>query len=125
MYYDRYQGTSESYLAIHEESQTEDVRIRAYALKKGATVKVSDSQEFNPFSFPAMYNFNGKKLPFGWVSSRKERRTNLVLLDTGIFVSTNNLYLRLTKPDYRVLSFYRMFGYPRKFEDGALDFLGI
>ena len=45
MYYDMYQGTSESSLVIDEESHTSAMRIWEYALKIGSTVRVSDAQE--------------------------------------------------------------------------------
>ena len=117
--------SSESSLVIHEESHTSAMGIREYALKKGANVKVCETQEFeslvqknttseapNLFCFPAMSNFNGRKFPLDWVSCIKKRKTNFVLLDTAAFLSTNNLDLGLIKPDYLVLSFYKMFGYP-------------
>ena len=88
-------------------------------------VKVCTSEEFeklahesktseapNLFCFPAMTNFNGKKIPLKLVGKIKEKRTNFVLLDTASFVSTNSLDLKLVKPDFLVLSFYKLFGYP-------------
>merc|ERR1711892_362623 len=117
--------TSGSVLAVHEESHTSAMGIREFALQKGADVKVCHSQEFenlvkksttstgpNLFCYPAMSNFNGKKLPLKWVNDIQKRRTNFVLLDTASFVSTNGIDLRVIKPDFLVLSFYKLSGYP-------------
>ena len=117
--------TSGSVLVMHEESHTSAMGIREYALKKGADVKVCNSEELealasevkiseapNLFCFPAMSNFNGKKLPLKLVNMIKKKRQNFVLLDTASFVFTNSLDLRLIKPDFLVLSFYKLFGYP-------------
>ena len=65
------------------------------------------------FCFPAMSNYNGKKYPLKWISQIKTASTsNFVLLDAAAFVGTNYLNLTEFQPDFVVLSFYKMFGYP-------------
>jgi len=46
------------------------------------------------------------------VSRIQENEENIVLLDTASFLATNTIDLRCHKPDFLVLSFYKIFGYP-------------
>ncbi|XP_023320450.1 molybdenum cofactor sulfurase [Eurytemora carolleeae] len=66
----------------------------------------------NLFCFPAMSNYNGFKFDLRWVEKIQENPRNLVLLDTSCFLSTNTIDLSKVKPDFLVLSFYKLFGYP-------------
>ena len=61
--------------------------------------------------FPAMSNFNGRKYPLSWIRTLQSS-SHLVLLDAASYVSTNPLDLSSVKPDFVVISFYKMFGYP-------------
>ena len=61
--------------------------------------------------FPAMSNFNGRKYPLSWIQTLQSS-SHLVLLDAASFMSTNQLNLSTAKPDFVVISFYKMFGYP-------------
>jgi len=63
------------------------------------------------FAFPAQSNFSGVQHPLEWIDRAKEHGWD-VLLDAAAFVPTNRLDLRRWHPDYMVLSFYKMFGYP-------------
>ena len=58
-----------------------------------------------------MSNFNGRKYPLSWIQMLQSS-SHLVLLDAASFVSTNTLDLSFVKPDFVVISFYKMFGYP-------------
>jgi selenocysteine lyase/cysteine desulfurase len=65
----------------------------------------------NLFAYPAQSNFSGVQHPLEWI----ERAQSLgwdVLLDAAAFVATNRLDLSKWHPDYVVISFYKMFGYP-------------
>jgi selenocysteine lyase/cysteine desulfurase len=65
----------------------------------------------NLFAYPAQSNFSGVQHPLEWI----ERAQSLgwdVLLDAAAFVATNRLDLSKWHPDYVVVSFYKMFGYP-------------
>ncbi|XP_033329340.2 molybdenum cofactor sulfurase [Megalopta genalis] len=74
------------------------------------------------FAYPAQCNFSGLKYPMKWITdvhdgilSRVTADTTTkwyVLLDAAAFVSTSDLDLSVYKPDFVVLSFYKMFGYP-------------
>ena len=63
------------------------------------------------FAFPAQSNFSGVQHPLEWVARAQERGWD-VLLDAAAFVPTNRLDLSAVQPEFVVLSFYKMFGYP-------------
>jgi molybdenum cofactor sulfurtransferase len=63
------------------------------------------------FAFPAQSNFSGVQHPLEWIGRAQEMGWD-VLLDAAAFVPTNRLDLSRWHPDYAVLSFYKMFGYP-------------
>ena len=63
------------------------------------------------FAYPAQSNFSGVQHSLDWIAEAKEAGWD-VLLDVAAFVPTNRLDLTRWKPDFTVLSFYKMFGYP-------------
>lgn len=63
------------------------------------------------FAYPAQSNFTGVKHPLEWVEVARAAGYD-VLLDAAAYVPTNPLDLSAVRPDYTVLSFYKMFGYP-------------
>jgi molybdenum cofactor sulfurtransferase len=63
------------------------------------------------FAYPAQSNFSGVHHPLTWIELAQERGWQ-VLLDAAAFVPTNRLDLGRWHPDFVVLSFYKMFGYP-------------
>jgi selenocysteine lyase/cysteine desulfurase len=106
--------------------------IREFALAKGAQVTYAplmrpelridqpameelltrvDPTSANLLAFPAQSNFSGVKHPLGLVAAAQEKGWH-VLLDAAAFVPTNPLDLRTVRPDFVVMSFYKMFGYP-------------
>lgn len=74
------------------------------------------------FVYPAQSNFSGTKYPLNWIEKVQEGALNNLLrneptqwfcmLDVASFVSSNELDLKLYKPDFVCLSFYKVFGYP-------------
>ncbi|KAF6232035.1 hypothetical protein HO173_009872 [Letharia columbiana] len=69
------------------------------------------------FAYPAQSNMNGRRLPLSWTSRlRSSKRGTYVysLLDAAAMVSTSPLDLSnaSTAPDFTVLSFYKIFGFP-------------
>ncbi|XP_078038329.1 molybdenum cofactor sulfurase [Augochlora pura] len=82
----------------------------------------SQSKSNSLFAYSAQCNFSGLKYPLKWISdvhngilSRVTSDTATkwyVVLDAAAFVSTNDLDLSVYQPDFVVLSFYKMFGYP-------------
>jgi selenocysteine lyase/cysteine desulfurase len=63
------------------------------------------------FAFPAQSNFSGVRHSLDLVSYARERGYS-VLLDAAAFVPTSALDLRVVRPEFVALSFYKMFGYP-------------
>ena len=71
------------------------------------------------FAYPAQSNMNGRRLPLDWpgrIRSSKlaEHRQMYSLLDAAALVSTSPLDLGDSdkSPDFTVLSFYKIFGFP-------------
>ena len=106
--------------------------IREFAQAKGATVAYAPltrpelrldmaamdallgeahAEHANLMAFPAQSNFSGVKHPLGLIDAARSMGWH-VLLDAAAFVPTNRLDLRAVSPDFVVMSFYKMFGYP-------------
>jgi molybdenum cofactor sulfurtransferase len=65
----------------------------------------------NLFAYPAQSNFSGVQHPLKWISTAQDLGWD-VLLDVAAFVPTNRLDLGQVHPDFVVMSFYKLFGYP-------------
>ena len=76
-----------------------------------ALLAEADPAQANLLAFPAQSNFSGVKHPLDLVA-RAQAKGWQVLLDAAAFVPTNSLDLRVVSPDFVVMSFYKMFGYP-------------
>jgi molybdenum cofactor sulfurtransferase len=63
------------------------------------------------FAFPAQSNFTGVRHPLDWIE-RAHSHGWQVLLDAAAFVPTARLDLGRVRPEFAVVSFYKMFGYP-------------
>jgi molybdenum cofactor sulfurtransferase len=71
------------------------------------------------FAFPAQCNFSGRKFPMTIIDYfqnskilNQSGKNWKVLLDASSFVSTSKLDLKKCTPDFVVLSFYKIFGFP-------------
>ncbi|KAF4636092.1 hypothetical protein G7Y89_g1988 [Cudoniella acicularis] len=68
------------------------------------------------FAYPAQSNLDGRRLPLSWTRRAKDLESLeiYVLLDASAFVSTAQLDLSDPRiaPDFTVLSFYKVFGFP-------------
>ncbi|KAI6358451.1 hypothetical protein MCOR25_007326 [Pyricularia grisea] len=95
----------------------------AEELLAGCTTNLASVTRSTPgavlFAYTAQSNFDGRRYPLTWAD--KVRRTHAsrsmpicTLLDAASFVSTSPLHLgdSETAPDFTVLSFYKMFGFP-------------
>ncbi len=106
--------------------------IREFARSKGAAVtylpvilpemRVDDIQlmlalllaqpgKNNLFAYPAQSNFTGVQHPLEWIDLAHTYGWD-VLLDAASFAPTNRLDLSRWRPDFVVISFYKIFGYP-------------
>jgi molybdenum cofactor sulfurtransferase len=86
-----------------------DLRLDLDALE--ARLAVATTGVPNLFAYPAQSNFSGVKHPLDLVERAHAAGWD-VLLDAAAFVSTNRLDLSTVRPDFVVVSFYKMFGYP-------------
>jgi len=74
---------------------------------------------YNLFAYPAQCNFGGRRFPLSWAAQIKDRldtskSKTLVLLDAASYAMTSELDLsnHAISPDFVVVSFYKMFGFP-------------
>ncbi|KAI9658820.1 MAG: hypothetical protein M1831_003846 [Alyxoria varia] len=77
------------------------------------------NSQINVLAYPAQSNMNGRRLPLSWTRKTHDMRMNdgrscYTLLDAAALVSTSPLDLSDPgiAPDFTVLSFYKMFGFP-------------
>ncbi|KAF1826255.1 PLP-dependent transferase [Dissoconium aciculare CBS 342.82] len=63
------------------------------------------------FAFPAQSNFSGVRHPLDYVAMAQSRGFD-VLLDAAAYVPTNELNLSQVKPEFTIMSWYKMFGFP-------------
>ena len=76
-----------------------------------AALGKADPARHNLFAYPAQSNFSGVQHELEWIAEAQARGWD-VLLDAAAYVPTNRLDLSRWHPDFVVLSFYKMFGYP-------------
>ena len=86
-----------------------ELRIDVAAMD--ALLALADCAYPNFMAFPAQSNFSGVKHPLSLIASARAAGWH-VLLDAAAFVPGNRLDLRAVSPDFVVMSFYKMFGYP-------------
>ncbi|MBT3313338.1 MAG: aminotransferase class V-fold PLP-dependent enzyme [Anaerolineae bacterium] len=98
-------GAKVSYLPV----TLPELRLPEEQLRNALRETNPDGQ--NLFSFPAQSNFSGIQHPLEWIEEAKSQGWD-VLLDAAAFVPTNKLDLSRYAPDFVVLSFYKLFGYP-------------
>jgi selenocysteine lyase/cysteine desulfurase len=65
----------------------------------------------NLFAYPAQSNFTGVQHSFAWIERAQAKGWD-VLLDAAAYVPTSRLDLGQWQPDFCVMSFYKIFGYP-------------
>jgi selenocysteine lyase/cysteine desulfurase len=87
---------------------TPDLRIDLARLDSMLTLTAPGN---SLFVFPAQSNFSGVKHPLDLIDRAHDHGWD-VLVDTAAFVGTNRLDLSAAQPDFAVVSFYKMFGYP-------------
>ncbi|EGS18474.1 uncharacterized protein CTHT_0050760 [Thermochaetoides thermophila DSM 1495] len=63
------------------------------------------------FAYPAQSNFSGVQHPLSWIDVAQKRGYH-VLLDAAAYLPTSQLDLSQVKPDYILVSWYKLFGYP-------------
>lgn len=63
------------------------------------------------FAYPAQSNFSGVRHPLSWVSMAQDEGYD-VLLDAAAYLPTATLDLSVVQPEFMVVSWYKLFGYP-------------
>lgn len=86
-----------------------DLRLDLNRLKQ--LLNRADPARENLFAFPAQSNVSGVKHPLELVARARSKGWR-VLLDAAAYVPTNQLDLTEIQPDFVVVSFYKIFGYP-------------
>ncbi|KAL4865251.1 hypothetical protein BDV12DRAFT_211158 [Aspergillus spectabilis] len=77
--------------------------------------EVSEQEEVpRLFAYPAQSNMNGRRFDLGWCGRIRATNQGYTLLDAASLLSTSPLDLSnpATAPDFTVLSFYKIFGFP-------------
>lgn len=100
-------------------------------LEGGPTTDEVGSKTRGLFVYPAQSNLSGRRLSQSWARKvRNSGRKFYTLLDAAALVTTAPLDLTIMEPDFTVVSFYKMFGYPdlgaliiRKSSPRMLEFL--
>ena len=90
-------------------SEPPDLRVDEDLLTRYLTEVGGDHH--NLFAYPAQSNFSGVQHPLAWIEYAHAHGWD-VLLDAAAYVPTNRLDLSRSHPDFVVLSFYKMFGWP-------------
>ncbi|MBK8049258.1 MAG: aminotransferase class V-fold PLP-dependent enzyme [Anaerolineales bacterium] len=127
-----YPFTADSHYVIAYDNHNSVNGIREFARAKGAAVTYVptvapelrlDQERFEQalaagqpganrlLAYPAQSNFSGVQHPLRWVEEATAGGWD-VLLDCAAYVPTNTLDLRIVKPSFIPISFYKMFGYP-------------
>jgi selenocysteine lyase/cysteine desulfurase len=63
------------------------------------------------FAYPAQSNFSGVRHPLSWVGLAQDLGYD-VLLDAAAFLPTAVLDLQAVRPEFVIVSWYKLFGYP-------------
>jgi selenocysteine lyase/cysteine desulfurase len=100
--YARAAGATVSYLALDEELRASSVP-ELLPLERGPGPHL--------FAYPAQSNFTGVKHPLEWIALAHERGYE-VLLDAAAYVPSSPLDLSAVRPEFVIISCYKMFGYP-------------
>lgn len=88
-----------------------DTQLRAPSASSFLAAKLVRPSSPSLFAFPAQSNFSGVQHPLALVTAARSKGWH-VLLDAAAFVPTSKLDLSLIRPDFVIISFYKMFGYP-------------
>ena len=101
----RARGAKVSYIPVTPPELRLDTQALTIALKQ------IDKNVANLFAFPAQSNFSGVQHPLDHIYFAQQLGWD-VLIDIAAFAPTNHFDISRWKPDFAVLSFYKIFGYP-------------
>lgn len=81
------------------------------ALRRRKAGCFSNDSSRNLFAYPAQSNFSGVIHPLSWIQLAQDRGYD-VLLDAAAYLPTNDLDLRQVRPEFVIISWYKLFGFP-------------
>ena len=85
--------------------------LRIDQMRLVEALKDAEADKPNLFAFPAQSNFTGVQHSLEYIQLAQELGWDVVV-DFAAFAPTNRLDFKRWKPDFGVLSFYKIFGYP-------------
>jgi molybdenum cofactor sulfurtransferase len=109
----RARGADVTYIPIRpNDLRADEDRVREI-LAGPRTRRHADGRTPRPglFAYPAQSNYSGVRHPLAWIDLAHEHGWD-VLLDASAYVPTNELDLSRWHPDFVVVSWYKVFGYP-------------
>jgi molybdenum cofactor sulfurtransferase len=98
-------GATITYVPVREA----DLRVEEEQLQ--TVLRGTRPAEDRLFAYPAQSNFSGVQHPLAWVDEAHELGWD-VLLDCAAYAPTNPIDLKVMRPDFVPISFYKLFGYP-------------
>ena len=102
--YARAAGARTEYVPVHGQ----DLAVDEERLHTALTAR---GRRRGLLAYPAQSNFTGVRHSLDWIATAREHGYD-VLLDAAAFVPANPLDLSRFHPDFTVVSWYKVFGYP-------------
>ncbi|MEU6064804.1 aminotransferase class V-fold PLP-dependent enzyme [Streptomyces sp. NPDC047082] len=114
--YARARGAATAYVPVSGPGlQMDEGRLQAALSTRGRRFGLLQRHEGGRsrglLAYPAQSNFTGVQHSLEWIAAAQERGYD-VLLDAAAFVPTNALDLSRYRPDFTVVSWYKVFGHP-------------
>ncbi|KAI1504308.1 PLP-dependent transferase [Biscogniauxia marginata] len=118
-----HQACHTSLVGVRQEASNslclDDHAMDSWFSKGDPMADVESRAQTTLFAYPAQSNMDGQRFPLDWSEKVRSAEANLdsqvfTLLDAAAFVATSPLDLSNSEaaPDFTVLSFYKIFGFP-------------
>jgi len=110
--YARARGAATAYVPVAGPAlRLDEQRLEAALTTAGRGLLPGRARRRGLLAYPAQTNFTGVQHSLEWIARARERGYD-VLLDAAAFVPTNTLDLSRFRPDFTVVSWYKVFGHP-------------
>ncbi|EEY21360.1 molybdenum cofactor sulfurase [Verticillium alfalfae VaMs.102] len=99
---------------VYISCQTPSLRVDTSCVERGLRPRwkvPGERKKRGLFAYPAQSNFSGVQHPLAWVQLAQQNGYD-VLLDAAAYLPTKILDLSVTKPEFVMVSWYKVFGYP-------------
>jgi molybdenum cofactor sulfurtransferase len=116
--YTYHQACHTSLVGVRQEARNslclDDTAVRAWIGGEPLPPDLRSSAGSKLFAYPAQSNMDGRRFPLAWASGVRARDGFYTLLDAAAYASTSPLDLGDldAAPDFTVLSFNKIFGFP-------------